>query len=60
VRVRMTLNPYEKRETSKNRILEKTMFKTNTIVKKWFTHKTIIHISITRTEQNQRLQMIRT
>ena len=30
----MTLNPYDKRETSKNRIVSKTMFKTNTFVKK--------------------------
>ncbi len=36
------------------------MFKTNTIAKKWFTHKTIIHISIARTEQNQILKMLRT
>ncbi len=36
------------------------MFKTNTIVKKWFTHKTIKHISIARTDQKQTLKMLRT
>ncbi len=60
MRVRRTLNPYDKKGTSKNRIVYKNILKTNTIVKKSFTDNTIIHISIARTDRNKTLKMLRT